>query len=453
MPGIEDSRSDAPIDHHASRGSESCSEDIAPETIEEEATIDEDEEDYSSTASLRQDYEKADTCPLKTASRSNSKGAAFKSNRRLQQNDADSHGGNGESSPGFSKSKFNIHETDQNTEEVEHPETILSNTALSARSLRGRVQTTRMPRSTTGVTPTTMQSSVLGVRKRSGSITATGVIGGASLAGSGSQLRRGKWTTEEETYVARVIQDFNSGFLDAPAGTTLRTYLSEKLQCDPMRITKKFTGDSCIGKRVFHPAVKSSSNAAAIEKAQTELTELEQRWRRRMEIQHTESARKAGASAAAVAAAAAGTHIGSQRCLGNCPRHACSCEPNLVFAAGWLERARSSLIDNEKLEHLSREELVLQMEQVQQLLNEGPPTASSLPQHQSFQSVPSKVFVPATPPSKTKNHVTSESLSNAAQYKRLRSEDLQSEEAEDAAALVNFLQTVQAAAAASQDAL
>ena len=64
----------------------------------------------------------------------------------------------------------------------------------------------------------------------------------------GGALRRGKWTVEEEAYVARVIQDFNSGYLDAPAGTTLRTYLSEKLQCDPMRITKKFTGEACIGK-------------------------------------------------------------------------------------------------------------------------------------------------------------------------------------------------------------
>jgi hypothetical protein len=81
-------------------------------------------------------------------------------------------------------------------------------------------------------------------------------------------LRRGKWTVEEEAYVARVIQDFNSGYLDAPAGTTLRTYLSEKLQCDPMRITKKFTGDACIGKRVFHPAVRSLSNSLSIDKAQ-----------------------------------------------------------------------------------------------------------------------------------------------------------------------------------------
>jgi hypothetical protein len=100
-------------------------------------------------------------------------------------------------------------------------------------------------------------------------------MGGAASTGSGSgksktssALRRGKWTVEEEAYVARVIQDFNSGFLDAPAGTTLRSYLSEKLHCDPMRITKKFTGDACIGKRVFHPAVRCAANAAAIDKAQ-----------------------------------------------------------------------------------------------------------------------------------------------------------------------------------------
>lgn len=93
---------------------------------------------------------------------------------------------------------------------------------------------------------------------------------GSSKSKQGN-LRRGKWTVEEEAYVARVIQDFNSGFLDAPAGTTLRSYLSNKLKCDPMRITKKFTGDACIGKRVFHPAVRSPSNAAAIDRAQVSL--------------------------------------------------------------------------------------------------------------------------------------------------------------------------------------
>jgi hypothetical protein len=93
-------------------------------------------------------------------------------------------------------------------------------------------------------------------------------MGTSPKSKSETTLRRGKWTMEEEAYVARVIQDFNSGFLNAPAGTTLRSYLSEKLQCDPMRITKKFTGDACIGKRVFHPAVRSAGNAASIDKTQ-----------------------------------------------------------------------------------------------------------------------------------------------------------------------------------------
>lgn len=70
-------------------------------------------------------------------------------------------------------------------------------------------------------------------------------------------LRRGKWTAEEEAYANAVVREFNSGYLDAPAGTTLRIYLSEKLQCDPMRITKKFTGNDSIGKRVFHPTGRS----------------------------------------------------------------------------------------------------------------------------------------------------------------------------------------------------
>ena len=81
-------------------------------------------------------------------------------------------------------------------------------------------------------------------------------------------LRRGKWTPEEEAYVTRVITDFNAGVLRAPPGTTLRTYLSEKLNCDPMRITKKFTGELAIGKRVFHALPRTVLNAATIDKAQ-----------------------------------------------------------------------------------------------------------------------------------------------------------------------------------------
>lgn len=44
-----------------------------------------------------------------------------------------------------------------------------------------------------------------------------------------STLSKGKWTAEEEDYVNKIISLFNRGLLPIPAGTTLRTYLSETL--------------------------------------------------------------------------------------------------------------------------------------------------------------------------------------------------------------------------------
>lgn len=55
---------------------------------------------------------------------------------------------------------------------------------------------------------------------------------------------------EEEDYALMLIRHFKSGHLkDEPAsGVTLRAYLADKLDCEPMRITKKFNGDASIGK-------------------------------------------------------------------------------------------------------------------------------------------------------------------------------------------------------------
>ena len=48
--------------------------------------------------------------------------------------------------------------------------------------------------------------------------------------GSGNvPLRKGKWTTEEEVYASKIILLFNRGMLRIASGTTLRSYLSEKL--------------------------------------------------------------------------------------------------------------------------------------------------------------------------------------------------------------------------------
>jgi hypothetical protein len=43
-------------------------------------------------------------------------------------------------------------------------------------------------------------------------------------------LRKGKWTVEEENYANKIISLFNQGMLPVVVGTTLRTYLSDKLR-------------------------------------------------------------------------------------------------------------------------------------------------------------------------------------------------------------------------------
>ena len=46
----------------------------------------------------------------------------------------------------------------------------------------------------------------------------------------------------------RLVHEFKAGTLPLAEGTTLRTFLSKLLNCDPMRISKKFVGGNCIGK-------------------------------------------------------------------------------------------------------------------------------------------------------------------------------------------------------------
>ena len=60
--------------------------------------------------------------------------------------------------------------------------------------------------------------------------------------------RSGKWTLEEESFAKQLIVNFETGLLkDCSDGCTLRAYLAKKLNCAPMRISKKFAGQ-CIGK-------------------------------------------------------------------------------------------------------------------------------------------------------------------------------------------------------------
>lgn len=65
------------------------------------------------------------------------------------------------------------------------------------------------------------------------------------------KLRRGKWTPGEERFANALIKEFEKGTIhDCENGCTLRAFLSRKLHCAPMRISKKYAGKS-IGKHVF----------------------------------------------------------------------------------------------------------------------------------------------------------------------------------------------------------
>ncbi|KAE9019099.1 hypothetical protein PF011_g5979 [Phytophthora fragariae] len=95
-------------------------------------------------------------------------------------------------------------------------------------------------------------------------------------------LRKGKWTEEESRYAAQLTNYFKEGLLPLERGTMLRLYLSQKLNCEPMRITKKFTGGECIGKQVFRPCSPTPESRVRIMQAQLELVTLEAAFIRRL---------------------------------------------------------------------------------------------------------------------------------------------------------------------------
>mmetsp|Transcript_7056 Transcript_7056/g.14322 ORF Transcript_7056/g.14322 Transcript_7056/m.14322 type:complete len:292 (+) Transcript_7056:225-1100(+) len=148
-----------------------------------------------------------------------------------------------------------------------------------------------------------------------------------------SGLRRGKWSAEEEQYVSAIIFRFNQGTLPVPAGTTLRSYLSDKLNCDPMRITKKFTGEEAIGKRVFKPERLGMRSQQELREISDSLLELEIRFKKKLASLQRESERKA------------------QRAVvlpPNIPPHLASSSRSAVDmakTANWLNRANEMLLD------------------------------------------------------------------------------------------------------------
>jgi hypothetical protein len=84
---------------------------------------------------------------------------------------------------------------------------------------------------------------------------------------------------EEEEYTSRIIHCFSTGLLTLPEGSTLRSYIADKLNCDPMRVTKKYAGAACLGRRVCHFRDQVHPTMAEIQLSKLELGHLEQRFR------------------------------------------------------------------------------------------------------------------------------------------------------------------------------
>lgn len=101
----------------------------------------------------------------------------------------------------------------------------------------------------------------------------------SSSAASPSRLlmfsRSGPWSREEELYAASLIDCFFKGMLDIAEGTTLRAFLSSRLCCNPMRISKKLASEwiadikipKKLGSSTF---VRRGSGVTAREHAETE---------------------------------------------------------------------------------------------------------------------------------------------------------------------------------------
>ena len=76
---------------------------------------------------------------------------------------------------------------------------------------------------------------------------------------------------EEEAYAEKVAELFKTGRVpNCPEGTTMRALLAELLNCAPMRVSKKFSGERAIGKCSY----KRSS--ADLDEEEAELKPLEQ---------------------------------------------------------------------------------------------------------------------------------------------------------------------------------
>jgi hypothetical protein len=65
---------------------------------------------------------------------------------------------------------------------------------------------------------------------------------------SNTSMRRGKWIAEEVELAEECVKHFLAGFLPKARALSLRSYIAGILACDPMRVSKRFSGFESVGK-------------------------------------------------------------------------------------------------------------------------------------------------------------------------------------------------------------
>mmetsp|Transcript_21135 Transcript_21135/g.21254 ORF Transcript_21135/g.21254 Transcript_21135/m.21254 type:complete len:344 (+) Transcript_21135:193-1224(+) len=104
-----------------------------------------------------------------------------------------------------------------------------------------------------------------------------------NIESNACQQRSGKWSEEEEEYAEELIKAFKSGriYPTREEARSLRSFLSRKLNCNPMRISKKFPTVDRLGGR-YYP--NELVNNEQIVETQNELRALESRFHAKLKL-------------------------------------------------------------------------------------------------------------------------------------------------------------------------
>ncbi|CAB9519069.1 expressed unknown protein [Seminavis robusta] len=127
--------------------------------------------------------------------------------------------------------------------------------------------------------------------------------------------RSGKWTAEEESYAAALMEAFHAGLLSGvEEGISLRKILAKKLRCSAKRVSKKYEGTDYNGKMIYLRKVNATEEEIRAKRehmARLEESFLDSVARLKTEEESKRALDQQGSMEAGQIRSAAGTGIGT----------------------------------------------------------------------------------------------------------------------------------------------